>query len=36
MPLAGDLVARYVDVRVLTKVAGGAFIAIGVWTIVKA
>jgi putative Ca2+/H+ antiporter (TMEM165/GDT1 family) len=34
--MAGDLVARYVDVRVLTRVAGVAFIAIGAWTLVKA
>jgi putative Ca2+/H+ antiporter (TMEM165/GDT1 family) len=34
--LAGDLVARYVDVRTLTRVAGVAFIAIGAWTLVKA
>jgi putative Ca2+/H+ antiporter (TMEM165/GDT1 family) len=34
--MAGDLVARYLDVRTLTRVAGVAFVAIGIWTFVKA
>jgi len=34
--LAGDLVARYVDGRTLSRVAGVGFIAIGAWTLVKA
>jgi putative Ca2+/H+ antiporter (TMEM165/GDT1 family) len=34
--LAGDVVARYVDVRMLTRVAGVAFVAIGLWTFVRA
>ena len=34
--LAGDVVSRYVDVRVLTRIAGAAFVVIGVWTFMKA
>lgn len=34
--LAGDLVARTVDTRLLSRVAGIAFIAVGIWTFVKA
>jgi len=34
--LAGDLVSRYVDARTLARVAGMGFIAIGLWTLVKA
>lgn len=34
--LAGELVARTVDARTLSRVAGAGFIAIGVWTFAKA
>lgn len=34
--LAGSLVAEYVNPRVLSWVAGLGFIAIGVWTLVRA
>ena len=33
---AGSLVAQFVSPKVLSWVAGGGFIAIGVWTIVNA
>lgn len=34
--LAGGVVARFVEPRSLELVAGAAFIALGVWTMVKA
>jgi putative Ca2+/H+ antiporter (TMEM165/GDT1 family) len=34
--LAGDLVARFVDPRYLSYVAGVGFIAVGIWTLVQA
>lgn len=34
--LAGSLVAEYVSERVLRYVAGAGFIAIGIWTLLKA
>jgi putative Ca2+/H+ antiporter (TMEM165/GDT1 family) len=34
--LAGNLIAEYVSPRVLHYVAGAGFIAIGIWTLVKA
>ena len=34
--LAGDVVSRYVDARLLTRIAGAAFVVIGVWTFAKA
>lgn len=34
--LAGGLVGRYVGPRTLSYVAGAGFVAIGVWTIVRA
>lgn len=34
--LAGGVVARYVEPRMLELVAGAAFIALGIWTMVKA
>ena len=34
--LAGDFVASHVDVRTLSRVAGVAFIAIGLWTLIDA
>ena len=34
--LAGDFVARTMDTRMLTRVAGAAFIAIGLWTFATA
>jgi putative Ca2+/H+ antiporter (TMEM165/GDT1 family) len=34
--LAGGFVARYVDTRVLSMIAGAGFVAIGVWTLAAA
>ena len=34
--LAGDLVSRTVDTRTLTRFAGAAFVAIGIWTFARA
>lgn len=34
--LAGDLVARTVDARTLSRVAGAGFVAIGLWTLANA
>ena len=34
--LAGDVVARSIDTRLLTRIAGAAFIVIGLWTMLKA
>ena len=34
--LAGDMVARWVDPRTLSRVAGVGFVAIGLWTLAKA
>lgn len=34
--VAGDFVSRYLDARTLSRVAGVAFIVVGIWTIVKA
>jgi len=34
--LAGDLVARWVDPRTLSRLAGAGFVAIGLWTFAKA
>ena len=34
--LAGSLIAEYVSPRVLHYVAGAGFIAVGVWTLVRA
>src|SRR5689334_4148191 len=34
--LAGDVVARTIDTRMLSRVAGAAFIAIGIWTLARA
>ncbi len=34
--IAGDAVSRYVDPQLLTRVAGAAFVLIGVWTFLKA
>lgn len=34
--LAGDLVSRSVDARTLSRIAGAGFVAIGIWTFVKA
>ena len=33
---AGGLVATYVSPRILSRVAGAAFVAVGLWTIVRA
>ena len=34
--LAGGLIARYVDPRALSWIAGAGFVAIGIWTIARA
>jgi putative Ca2+/H+ antiporter (TMEM165/GDT1 family) len=34
--LAGDFISRTMDLRLLTRIAGVAFIAIGVWTLARA
>jgi putative Ca2+/H+ antiporter (TMEM165/GDT1 family) len=34
--LAGSLVTRFVDTRLLTLIAGAAFMALGLWTILAA
>jgi putative Ca2+/H+ antiporter (TMEM165/GDT1 family) len=34
--LAGEFISAHVDMRTLTRVAGAAFIAIGIWTFVEA
>lgn len=33
---AGEYLARFVSPRTLTRIAGAAFLAIGVWTLAKA
>lgn len=34
--LAGGVIGRFIEPRTLSLVAGAAFIAIGIWTLVKA
>jgi putative Ca2+/H+ antiporter (TMEM165/GDT1 family) len=34
--LAGGFIAKHVDVRILSMVAGAGFIAIGMWTLIAA
>lgn len=34
--LAGEFIARSMDARLLTRVAGVAFVVIGIWTFAKA
>lgn len=34
--LAGGVVARYIDPRLLTLIAGASFIGLGAWTVAKA
>ncbi|HEY2774736.1 MAG TPA: TMEM165/GDT1 family protein [Candidatus Binatia bacterium] len=34
--LAGEVVAQMIDPKTVTRVAGVAFVAIGIWTFVKA